>query len=510
MTNTLTVQDVFPPVWSGCPGNITWPATTTNASAVFWTPPIASDNQMVVSNTSNFNPGDVFAITRLGSNSTRVIYTAVDEVGLTSQCTFTVVVRDQAPPTITCRANSTNVPMSPGLAVLILNESFAYPLVLYDNDGPPTLLPLAQTEYAAGTHTITRTAVDPSGNTNSCSFTITVADNEPPSFSNCAGAIKSQDKIASKDSNGMFNVAWDKPTYSDNVAINEDATQLLDVTDGTAGKPILTNISVVLDANSVATRYLRVVVYDTSGNSQTCSIKLNIASASASASQTSSDNSSSSTSTTLIIGVAVGASVLVVIAIIAAMYQRHRRKALPHDFTGILAMMENMPTSEDGLAVPREIKRDHVRIVSNLGKGNFGSVDKALLDEQRALGIPAYLVAVKQLLSKHNHDRLSLLEEAATMAQFDHPHCVRLIGVVTVGDPLMVSIERISCVVLCCVVSCCIVLCCVLLCCVVLCFVVFCFVVLCCVVVQLYCDWVRCVCVCVCVCVSLCVCARVR
>ena len=90
-----------------------------------------------------------------------------------------------------------------------------------------------------------------------------------------------------------------------------------------------------------------------------------------------------------------------------------------------------------GTIVPREIKRNCIKIISNLGKGNFGTVDKGLLHEVQ-LGIPEYLVAVKQLLSKRTEDRATLLEEAATMAQFQHKHLVALIGVVTAGDPLMV------------------------------------------------------------------------
>ena len=95
------------------------------------------------------------------------------------------------------------------------------------------------------------------------------------------------------------------------------------------------------------------------------------------------------------------------------------------------------------MVAPREIKRDYIKIVGNLGKGNFGTVDKGLLHEVQ-LGIPEYLVAVKQLLSKRNEERLTLLEEAATMAQFKHKHLVALIGVVTVGDPLMVSCEYVN------------------------------------------------------------------
>jgi len=69
------------------------------------------------------------------------------------------------------------------------------------------------------------------------------------------------------------------------------------------------------------------------------------------------------------------------------------------------------------------------------GKGAFGVVYKGLMSE--GPGVPDYLVAVKSLhQSGSAGDRTELLEEAAVMAQFSHPHVVSLVGVVTVGKPL--------------------------------------------------------------------------
>ncbi len=38
-------------------------------------------------------------------------------------------------------------------------------------------------------------------------------------------------------------------------------------------------------------------------------------------------------------------------------------------------------------------------------------------------------------------DREELLREAAIMAQFVHPSVIRLVGVVTTGEPLMIVLE---------------------------------------------------------------------
>ena len=97
---------------------------------------------------------------------------------------------------------------------------------------------------------------------------------------------------------------------------------------------------------------------------------------------------------------------------------------------------------QDARTVPREIKRPAVRIVETLGAGNFGEVSKAILTETS--NIPGYIVAVK-VLHMNNDDaqttRSQLLAEASIMAQFDNNNVARLVGVVTVGDPLLVIIE---------------------------------------------------------------------
>ena len=50
-------------------------------------------------------------------------------------------------------------------------------------------------------------------------------------------------------------------------------------------------------------------------------------------------------------------------------------------------------------------------------------------------------VAIKTLKpGSSENDRVRFLQEAAIMGQFNHPHVVRLYGVVTVGDPMSIII----------------------------------------------------------------------
>jgi hypothetical protein len=97
--------------------------------------------------------------------------------GGTSTCTFKVTVNDTTRPVITCPANVT-VFNDPGICGAAVN----YTATATDNCPGVlvTYLPASGTVFPVGTSTVTATATDAAGNTSSCSFTVTVIDNEPP------------------------------------------------------------------------------------------------------------------------------------------------------------------------------------------------------------------------------------------------------------------------------------------------------------------------------------------
>ena len=111
---------------------------------------------------------------------------------------------------------------------------------------------------------------------------------------------------------------------------------------------------------------------------------------------------------------------------------------VPLSFEAFLADLTDIVT-DGGKRAPREVKREHVKLLDVLGKGNFGEVRKGLLSEMP--GIPGYLVAVKALHSALDSDRNAALQEAVIMAQFNNPFVVGLHGMVTIGEPLLVVIE---------------------------------------------------------------------
>lgn len=102
--------------------------------------------------------------------------------------------------------------------------------------------------------------------------------------------------------------------------------------------------------------------------------------------------------------------------------------------------MDQFKNSEaDGPLIPREISRGAITLLDELGKGAFGVVYKALLKEDRQA---SYLTAAKSLHERSTSaQKQELLEEAAVMAQLDNPHVTNLVGVVTVGTPVLMLVE---------------------------------------------------------------------
>ncbi len=73
------------------------------------------------------------------------------------------------------------------------------------------------------------------------------------------------------------------------------------------------------------------------------------------------------------------------------------------------------------------------RIVGHLGSGQFGTVSKGIW--QSPMGNKD--VAVKQLQpGASEEEKVKFLQEAAINGQFRHPNVVKLMGVVTISEPV--------------------------------------------------------------------------
>jgi hypothetical protein len=104
-------------------------------------------------------------------------YTATDSASLTASASQTITVIDNTPPSITCPANIVvNAPVGTCSATV----NFA--ITANDNCSVPTVVTskASGSVFPVGTTTVVSTATDAAGNSNSCSFTVTVKDVTPP------------------------------------------------------------------------------------------------------------------------------------------------------------------------------------------------------------------------------------------------------------------------------------------------------------------------------------------
>jgi hypothetical protein len=175
-TTIVTVEDNIPPV-ANCAAPFTIQLDA-NGMANITVADIenGSTDACGIANTSiditDFTCADV------GPNT--VTLTVTDVNGNVSTCTTIVTVEDSIPPAIACPADIT-VNTDAGFCSAIVN--FPMPITS-DNCGVATV---AQTMgdpsgsmFPVGATTIEFTATDVNGNTNTCSFIITVVDNEAP------------------------------------------------------------------------------------------------------------------------------------------------------------------------------------------------------------------------------------------------------------------------------------------------------------------------------------------
>lgn len=88
-----------------------------------------------------------------------------------------------------------------------------------------------------------------------------------------------------------------------------------------------------------------------------------------------------------------------------------------------------------------EVEREHIIQLEELGQGSFGMVYRGILTQLRGVkqNIPCAIKTVNE--SATSKERDSFLIEASVMKQFNTNHVVRLLGVVSQGDPTLVIME---------------------------------------------------------------------
>jgi len=133
----------------------------------------SSDNSGFYSTTVSPN---TFSCADVGAPIT-VTLTVSDVAGNTATCTAEVTVVDNASPSIQCPGDMTGNP-EPGTVFFTIPNYFAMGVNAADNCDVVSLTqsPPAGSQVTFGTYNMVFVATDPSGNTNSCSFTLTVEE----------------------------------------------------------------------------------------------------------------------------------------------------------------------------------------------------------------------------------------------------------------------------------------------------------------------------------------------
>ena len=156
---------------------------------------------------------------------TTVTWTATDESGNTASCSFSVNVTDDDNPVITCTSNQ-SVNTTTGLCAYnhtgtawdatATDNCSVISSITYSLSGVTTGTgtSLNGVSFNMGVTTVTWTATDAAGNNASCSFTVTVTDNQPPTIS-CIG-----NQTRSANNGGctylVAGTEFDPLSYSDN------------------------------------------------------------------------------------------------------------------------------------------------------------------------------------------------------------------------------------------------------------------------------------------------------
>jgi hypothetical protein len=183
-TSTVTIADNILPTLSLCPVNKTQSTDPGNCTAfVTWIPPTVADNCPGVLLTSTHSPGSAFP-----KGTTLVTYTATDASSNISTYSFTVTVTDNQAPNITNPGNITKN-NDPGQCGAIV--TYTTPVGTDNCPGAITTQTAGLASgatYPLGTTINTFKVTDAAGYITTCSFTVTVLDNQAPAIT-CPGNI---------------------------------------------------------------------------------------------------------------------------------------------------------------------------------------------------------------------------------------------------------------------------------------------------------------------------------
>ena len=245
VTVTITPTNGLLPSFVACAGdrNVSLDANCQYALPNLIADAVVSGNCVVVTQSP-------LAGTLFGAGPTVVTLTATDSQGNFTTCNVTVTGVDTTAPTLAaCPADITTPQTGPSGAVV----TFSLPSALDNCDGSPVVVSshASGSTFPPGPTTVTVTASDLSGNTNACTFIVTVTPDAVPPVIDCPTNMV----IACAGTNATA-------TYVATATDNVDANPTVIVTPPSGSTfPLGTNIVLV-------------TAYDVAGNTNTCTFEV--------------------------------------------------------------------------------------------------------------------------------------------------------------------------------------------------------------------------------------------
>ncbi len=184
-TINIEVTDDELPILT-CPADIALTDIATCGQVVVYDAPLATDNCAagVPVLTGGLQSGDFFPL-----GNTLVTWSVDDASGNENTCSFNVLLSESEAPVFTNCPADISISTEPGLCSAVLQYD---PPEAIDNCGVVALIqtagPASGTVLPPGTAIVTYTATDLSGNESTCSFEITVTDDEAPQLA-CSGSV---------------------------------------------------------------------------------------------------------------------------------------------------------------------------------------------------------------------------------------------------------------------------------------------------------------------------------
>jgi len=251
---TVTVVDAEAPSFNGtCPTTITVDADAGACGAtVSWTAPTATDNSgqpRTVIQTQGPAAGSSFSV-----GTTHIQYSATDAANNSATCDFDVIVVDNQDPVIhDCPVNVAVGTEAPGCDAIV---SWIAPTVS-DNCAGATITqtsgPASGSAFSPGITTIIYTATDANARSATCSFTVTVTDDDAPTIDTCAS-----DQNATADANCQAPV----PSFIGDVTASDNCTAV--------GSLVITQTPAAGTLVGLGATPVTIRVEDAAGNFSTC------------------------------------------------------------------------------------------------------------------------------------------------------------------------------------------------------------------------------------------------